>query len=389
MILALFFTNNISLKQWVDTGLFDREKQLYEEHLHRRYLRKVYWLTYGKKDAELAKQLKSSNRLHPDIEVLPIPHSFFAKSGCLLYSFLIPLLHHRSLKEADVLKTNQMDGSRIAVIAKWLYHKPLVVRTGYTASLFAQRQSRTRLKKNYERMEQFAYRHADIGVVASCQDKQYICSKYRISQEKVEVLYNYVDTTIFRPTNCEKYTDRIIFIGRLNLQKNLFNLIEAISSSNLTLDIYGKGELRDKLEAWAKRLNAKVNFMGIVPNRELPQVLNRYRYYILPSLYEGMPKSLLEAMACGLICTGTNVEGINEIIEDGVNGYLAKGTQTQALVEVINKATQPSHNSVTQEGIRKIHNNFSLKAAVEQEKEIFMKMFQVPKRQKVGINWNQ
>ncbi|RKY19944.1 MAG: glycosyltransferase family 1 protein, partial [Planctomycetota bacterium] len=126
--------------------------------------------------------------------------------------------------------------------------------------------------------------------------------------------------------------------------------------------------------AQAKKLNAKVNFMGVVPNNELPSIFNRYRYYILPSFYEGMPKSLLEAMACGLVCIGTDVAGINDVIEDGVNGYLAKGTDAQALAEVINKAVRLPSDIITAEGIRKIRNNFSLEAVVEQEKEIIMKL---------------
>lgn len=370
MKLALFFTRDVSLELWVDTGLFDREKLLYERHLDLGHLEKVYWLTYGKKDAELAKQLKSSNRLHPDIEVLPMSCLCFGKWGRLLYSFLMPLIHRRRLKSVDIFKTNQMDGSWSAVIAKWLYHKPLIARTGYTASLFAEKQTNAKSKRNYERMERFAYRHADIAVVASHRDRQYICSKHHISPEKIEVLHNYINTVIFCPTDCEKYTNRIIFVGRLQPQKNLFNLIEAVSDNNLTLDIYGNGELYDELLAQAKKLNAKINFMGVIGNDQLPGVLNRYRYYILPSFYEGMPKTLLEAMACGLVCIGTDVDGINEIIEDGVNGYLAKGTKPEAIVEAIKKAMQLPHHSVAEEGLRKIKDNFSLETIVEHEKQI-------------------
>lgn len=369
--IALFFTRNVSLKLWVDTGLFDREKQLYEEHLRKGHLEKIYWLTYGKDDAQLAQKLKSSGRLHQDIEVLAIPSFLAGRWGCLLYSFIMPFFHRNSLRDAGVLKTNQMDGSWTAVIAKWLYAKRLIVRTGYTVSLFVRRQSKSKLKsKVYEWLEWFAYRFADIAVVTSSRDKQYICSKYHILPEKVEVLYNYVDTSLFRPINCEKYTDRMIFVSRLNLQKNLFSLIEAVSDYNLTLDIYGNGELYSELLAQAKKLNAKVNFMGIVPNNELPNILNRYRYYILPSFYEGMPKSLLEALACGLVCIGTDVEGINDIIEDGVSGYLAKSTQPQALVEAIRRAAHLPHDSITAEGIRRVRNSFSLEAVVEREKEI-------------------
>jgi glycosyltransferase involved in cell wall biosynthesis len=370
-ILALFFTRDVSLRLWVNKGLFDREKQLYEEHLCRGHFRRIYWLTYGTDDATIASELKAAGRLHPDIVVLPMPHFFSGKWGCLIYSFLMPLFHRRWLKSADIFKTNQMDGSWSAVIAKWLYHKPLVVRTGYMASLF---ETNVKSKRNYEMIERFAYRHADIGIVTSRQDKQYICSKYHVPPAKIEVLHNYVNTAVFHPTDCEKYADRIIFVGRLHPQKNLFNLIEVVSDNNLTLDIYGNGELYDKLLAHAKKLNAKVNFMGIVPNNELPAILNRYRWYILPSLYEGMPKTLLEAMACGLVCIGTNVEGINQIIEDGVNGYLAKGTEPKFLAEVISRTTRLPNNHIIQEAIRVIRDKFSLETVAKQENDVIAKL---------------
>ena len=376
MKLALFFTRNISLELWVDTGLFDREKQLYEEHLHRGNLQKVYWLTYGRNDSELAKQLKSTGKLHNDIEVLAMPHCFLGKWGCWFYSFLMPLFHRYSLKAADVFKTNQMDGSWSAVLAKWLHRKPLVVRTGYTWSLLKKRHNVAKYKQKLIGLtEHFAYSNATIAVVTSEGQAHYISERYSVSEENVKVIPNYINTQLFAPTKSDnRYVDRIIFVGRLNEEKNLFNLIEAIAQTGLTLDIYGKGDIRNKLEAQAKKLNAKVNFMGVVPNNELPSIFNRYRYYILPSFYEGMPKALLEAMACGLVCIGTDVAGINDVIEDGVNGYLAKGTDAQALAEVINKAVRLPSDIITAEGIRKIRNNFSLEAVVEQEKEIIMKL---------------
>jgi glycosyltransferase involved in cell wall biosynthesis len=372
MQLALFFTRGISLKLWFETGLFDHEKQLYEEHLHRGILRKVYWLTYGVDDGEIAGELKAAGRLHSDIVVLPMPRLFSGKAGCILYSFLMPLFHRRMMKSADIFKTNQMDGSWAAVLAKWLYRRPLIIRTGYSWSLLRKTHNTSKYKQWMIKFsEYFAYKNASLAIVTTQTQARYIIERYHLSEETIRVVPNYVDTRFFTPDKShEKYPNRLIFVGRLNEEKNLFNLIEAVVQTGMTLDIFGKGDIRDNLESHAKKLNAKVNFMGVVPNNEMPAVLNRYRYYILPSLHEGMPKTLLEAMACGLVCIGTDVEGINNIIEDGVSGYLAKGTQAEALVEVIKKAFQQPHDSVTAEEIRRVRNNFSLEAVVEREKEI-------------------
>lgn len=372
MQLALFFTRGVSLQLWFDTGLFDREKQIYEEHLRRGYLKKVYWLTYGKDDAKTAAKLKEAGRLHQGIEVIPMVRSSSNKWGRLLYSFLMPLLHRRWFKSVDVFKTNQIDGCWTAVLAKWLYRKPLVVRSGYTRSLLIKKHSAAKYKqKLIGLLERFAYKNATIAVVTSKEQADYISQRYSIPKEKLRVIPNYINTELFTPRkSANRYTDRIIFVGRLNKEKNLSNLIEAITETNLTLDIYGQGDIRTKLEDKAKKLGAKVNFMGAVPNDELPNILNRYRYFILPSFYEGMPKSLLEALACGLVCIGTNSGGIGEIIEDGVNGYLAEGPQPQALVEAIQRAIQLSTDSMTTEGISRVRKYFSLENVAEREKEI-------------------
>lgn len=372
MQLALFFTHGISLRIWLDTGLFDREKQLYEEHLRRGHLEKVYWLTYGKKDAELAEQLKLSSRLDSRIEILQMPHLFCSRWGCLIYSFLMPLIHFAVLRPCDILKTNQMDGSWAAVIAKWLYRKPLIVRTGFTWSLLRKTQNAPKHRQILIRIaERLAYKNASVTTVTTQSQAGYIIESYRLSEKNIQVIPNYINTQLFTPGEpVEKYPDRLVFVGRLNEEKNLFNLIEAVAQTSLTLDIYGQGDIRDKLETLAKKLNANVNFMGVVPNNELPAVLNRYRYYILPSLHEGMPKTLLEAMACGLVCIGTDVNGINQIIEDGVSGYLARGTQADAIVEVIKRAARLPNDSLTAEGLQLVRNNFSLETVVEREKEI-------------------
>ena len=80
--------------------------------------------------------------------------------------------------------------------------------------------------------------------------------------------------------------------------------------------------------------------MGVIENNRVPEILNNYKYYILASEYEGMPKTLLEAMACGLVCIGTNVEGINEIIKDKTTGYLSRSTNWE---DIRNKIEEVQH----------------------------------------------
>ena len=92
------------------------------------------------------------------------------------------------------------------------------------------------------------------------------------------------------------------------------------------LYLAGDGPLRGALEKQVQALGLKgrVIFLGKLPNEQLPALLNKCEVFVLPSLYEGNPKALLEAMACGLPCLTSDIEGIKEIIKHNENGLLAK-----------------------------------------------------------------
>ena len=108
----------------------------------------------------------------------------------------------------------------------------------------------------------------------------------------------------------------------MNREKNIFLLIEACKKANFGLDLIGRGELKEDLEQYAWEMSADVRFPGVYPNSQLPTLIAKYPMFVLPSIWEGNPKSLLEAMSCGKAVIGTDVVGIREIIQDGVNGIL-------------------------------------------------------------------
>jgi glycosyltransferase involved in cell wall biosynthesis len=84
-----------------------------------------------------------------------------------------------------------------------------------------------------------------------------------------------------------------------------------------------------------------VTFLGVRPHAELPALLSRSAVFVLPSHYEGHPKALLEAMACGVPVVGTRVAGIRDLLRHRETGYLC-GTSAaeirEALREVLGDA---------------------------------------------------
>lgn len=367
--LGLLFTRNVSLKLWVETGLFDREKAIYEKELEKNIYQKIYWFTYGSEDEAVYNKLVAEERIDSRIEVVPMPKIFKGRIGYDLYSLLMPIIKKKYMKEIGIIKSNQMDGAWTGLIIRKLYHIPFYFRTGYTNTMFQEKMKGKRDFNFYKFLflEKIIYKYCDYASVTSIHDKKYVCSTYNIDKEKVNILVNYVDTDVF----CNlKYNrkNRLVFVGRLSEQKNLFNIIQAVKCNNIGLDIYGKGPLRKELHDYVSKLDADVCFKGVISNDKMPAMLNSYKYYILASEYEGMPKTLIEAMACGCICIGTNVEGINEVIIDQYNGYLAEGTDSQSIAETIKRAVNNVNNeNYRSNALNMISQQYSLETIIRKE----------------------
>ena len=335
MKLALFFTHNVSLKFWKETGNLDREIKPYQKLLN--YFEKIYFLTYGQNESDI-----------DEIKVLPI--SIFRKE----------------LKDIDIFKTNQLNGSWKAVIAKKIFKKKLIIRQGYQWSIFARKLKLPKWKiLVIDLIERFAYKNADAIMTSSRADIDYIIKKYKTHPWRVHYIPNYIDTELFSPDvlHREKH-NQIITVAKLEEQKNLKNLIKAVRGLDIKLVIIGKGSLKKKLKKIAP---VNVEFIKSIPNNNLPKELNKSKLFILSSLYEGCPKTLLEAMACDVPVIGTNVTGIKEIIRNGENGYLCE-TSAESIRETIKKVLE-NKNPVS--GRQTIIDDFSLNKIVEKEINIY------------------
>jgi glycosyltransferase involved in cell wall biosynthesis len=178
-------------------------------------------------------------------------------------------------------------------------------------------------------------------------------------EEKVFLLPNYVDTQRFRKIKTRKIRNLLVFVGRLHPDKNLHMLLEAMRDiPQFKLWIIGTGPLKEELTALGEKYGLKnVQFLGSVPHDELPKYLNKAEAFIMVSHREGHPLALIEAMACGLPCIGTDVPGINDVIIDQKTGLLCKKSP-EAIKECILKMFSDRGK------MRELGNN-ALKFAVE------------------------
>jgi glycosyltransferase involved in cell wall biosynthesis len=325
--LALFFTQGISLATWARVGCLAREAAYYRRL--GQALGGVVWITYGgQEDQAIAAGLDG-------IEVLHKPR--------LCLSWQLAWHYRDRLRRVRILKTNQLPGSLTAVWAKWLTGTRLIVRAGNIYSRNRAREGagwpeRFRLWCQ----EQLAFWAADRIFLPTEEEVDYVTGIYRVDKSKITVLPNFIQTATFCPDDrIERRPGLVGFVGRFSREKNLFALLEAAAGlPGVTLRLIGSGPQREELEKQAQRLGVGVEFPGNVPNNELPGHLNECEAFAFPSFYEGHPKALLEAMACGLPVVTTPVTGIRNLIRHGETGYLCADTSAPAirrgLLEVLN-----------------------------------------------------
>lgn len=129
----------------------------------------------------------------------------------------------------------------------------------------------------------------------------------------------------------------IVNIARLNSQKNQLSLANAIISANKTgkkLDLAIIGHEDDKIAPEIRRMNSKhVYLLGTRTNPR--DYMKAADAFCLSSVYEGMPITLIECFSVGAIPICTPVGGIINMIEDGANGILAKGTSEDDIYEAL------------------------------------------------------
>jgi len=376
MRVILFFTYGVSLKNWGESGLLYREIRLYEELILKHGI-EVQFITYGdSRDRQWESHMKGIQLL-PIYERLRRPDS---KILSLLQSFYVPWIFRHELRQADIFKTNQIWGGWVATISKWLFHKPLLVRCGYEFYDFSRKQERSRLFQSFAYwISWLIYKNANLINVASTLDQNFVEKEFKIERSLIELCPNWVDTDIFKTISLEK-RNQILFVGRLNLQKNINLLLESINSTDITLNIVGEGELNDQINKWVLKKNIKVNFLGRIPNNKMPEIYNKYKIYVICSSYEGNPKTLLEAMACGCAVIGTKVPGIKEIIRHEITGILVS-EDPREIRSAINRllSDQLLCKKLGLEAQKQILNNNSLKNALIKESSTYRRIVKYQK----------
>lgn len=173
---------------------------------------------------------------------------------------------------------------------------------------------------------------------------------------------------ILIPQMPRKFNKRFIYIGTINKEKGIDEIIEMIDQldDDYTLDLYGP-ILESKYEE-IQFEESKVNYCGHLHPENVLATLNTYDVLILPSYREGYPGVIIEAFSLGIPVIATKLQGIMEMVQDGMNGLLIDVKESSQLKNAIESINHEKY-AVLSENALKSFSNFNS----EEQTNLFLK----------------
>lgn len=167
-------------------------------------------------------------------------------------------------------------------------------------------------------------KRSQMVIADSKQTKQDLISVLDIPKEKISVVYPGIDTETFSPKEKKEVKEKIIlYQGGLVERKGAFQVVEAFGKllskrKDIKLRIGGGGDEAFRLGQEVKKLGIEeyVEFLGFVPDNDLPKQYHEADIFVYPSRYEGFGYTPLEAMACGTPVITSNTSSIPEVVGD-------------------------------------------------------------------------
>jgi glycosyltransferase involved in cell wall biosynthesis len=244
----------------------------------------------------------------------------------------------------------------------------------------------------------FSERFVDRFMVVSDALEKIMIEKHGIEPQKVVKIYNGIETDeycisdeeiAYRRSSFRKKSDLgenvpvIGVIGRLVWQKGFKYFIEAIPDvlkefKDARFLLVGEGELEDELKVKSKKLKLedKIIFTGFMD--DIRDVLASIDILVIPSLQEGLPVVLLEAMAMKKPIVAANIEGIMEILENSVSGLLVPPRDIKALAEAVIDLLK-HEDKANQMGLaarRVVEERFGVDIMVQKVEEVYEELLQ-------------
>ncbi|RMF69750.1 MAG: glycosyltransferase [Calditrichaeota bacterium] len=233
----------------------------------------------------------------------------------------------------------------------------------------------------------FAMRFCDKVISVSRATARWLVEKRGLREEKVTVIPYGVNLQLFLPErNLElrkqlglPETSLVVgTVARLHPQKGHRYLIEAAGTivarfPQARFVFVGDGDLRAELEAQVRARNLGENVLFLGFRSDVKDLLRTFDVFVLPSLYEGLPNVVLEAMATALPVVATSVDGTIELVQDGETGFLVPPEDPNALADKIGLllSDEALRNEMGRKGRARVEREYSLEKQVSSFQELY------------------
>jgi len=321
--------------------------------------------------------------------------------------FKIRELNHR--RHIDVVHMHATNGYGYALTRRIACMKPLVVHVhGTTAGSMSLRDptlryeasAGDRVRKYLSTIrERIVWGRADRAVAVSQSIADELHQHYGVSRKALSVVHNGVDARLFTPAQRSRAKEQlglghknvVLFVGRLSPVKGVHYLLQAAPGvvdafENVVFLIVG-GPLYHGKEAvayleWLRRLSSArslkkhVRFLGPVSHTKLPLLYSSADIFVMPSIYEGLPKALLEAMACEAPVVATKTGGVPEVLADNVNGLLVEPGNPKELSDSMVKllSDRATARQFGVNGRQCVHRKFTWEMTAKKLREIYLEV---------------
>ncbi|MCX9085638.1 MAG: glycosyltransferase family 4 protein [Candidatus Methanoperedens sp.] len=236
----------------------------------------------------------------------------------------------------------------------------------------------------------FIYRKLAVLITVSNKNKKALITNFDLPEDQIKVIYNCVNIDSVAKYNKEIAKDlkdkfsindsAIVFgtVGRLHKQKGHQYLIEASKKviekvPNSIFLFVGTGSEKDRLVHIIEENNIKEHFRFVGFQEDLPEILALIDIFVLPSISEGLPFALLEAMAARKPVIATNVGGVPEIITDHYNGIVVEPRDANGLANamILLAKDENKRDQMAQMGYTKIIDTFSIEKMIKMTEQIY------------------
>ncbi len=262
----------------------------------------------------------------------------------LVYDFLLCIFWLNRLKPVAVLGCNGgHPGSRMTllmIIASKLSGAKTIL------SIVSMPLARRRIVRPYEwLLDKAVWAASDIVLVNAYAISRSLQNMRNMPADKVVVIHNGLEDAHVPEIETDGLKDefKIGFLGRVSYEKGIIFLLDAFRKlekehPKARMVIAGKGDALGQINKTIGEygLNEKINLVGYYDG-DVSTLLSSFDVYVFPSLHEGLPYSILEAMRGGLAIVSTDVGGIPELIRDGLEGILVPPGSADGLAAAIEK----------------------------------------------------